>query len=252
MKWLRIVGLVGLFLAMNGIMLGSDPEKRLQVRWSELKKVIRGKIVTLQLADGTQVKGGRVKRVKESSVVLWVKRSSDYPKGQIEVAREAVSRIEALDVNANLVARRAKKATQTVGAVVGVLVGTFALSHVWGPDQGSRAPALWAGIGIGSAVAVLMNLPRGSRDVTLIEIIPDSPGEGEPQPTNKDRSSTPTASGEALDASLIEESSAERLRRQARRAVMRQDLPLDLSSLPVHAHKQTDEGSMETKQLDKF
>ena len=84
MKWLRTVGLVGLFLAMNGIMLGSDPEKRLQVRWSELKKVIRGKKVTLQLADGTLVKGGRVKRVKESSVVLWVKRSSDYPKGQTE------------------------------------------------------------------------------------------------------------------------------------------------------------------------
>ena len=252
MKWLRIVGLVGLFLAMNGIMLGSDPEKRLQVRWSELKKVIRGKKVTLQLADGTQVKGGRVKRVKESSVVLWVKRSSDYPKGQIEVAREAVSRIEALDVNANLVARRAKKAAQTVGAVVGVLVGTVALRYVWGSDEGSGAPALWVGIGIGSAVAVLMNLPRGSRDVTLIEIIPDSPGEREPKPANKDQSSNTTASEEALALSLVEESKADRLRRQSRRAVMRQDLPLDLSSLPVHAHKQTDEGSMETKQLDKF
>ena len=251
MKWLRIVGLVGLFLAMNGIMLGSDPENRLQVRWSELKKVIRGKKVTLQLADGTQVKGGRVKRVKESSVVLWVKRSSDYPKGQIEVAREAISRVEALDVNANLVARRAKKAALTVGAVVGALVGSVGLYLLSG-DEGSGAPALWAGIGIGSALAVLINLPRGSRDVTLIEIIPDSPGEREPKPANKDQSSNTTASEEALALSLVEESKADRLRRQSRRAVMRQDLPLDLSSLPVHAHKQTDEGSMETKQLDKF
>ena len=160
MKWLRIVGLVGLFLAMNGIMLGSDPENRLQVRWSELKKVIRGKKVTLQLADGTQVKGGRVKRVKESSVVLWVKRSSDCPKGQIEVAREAISRVEALDVNANLVARRAKKAALTVGAVVGALVGSVGLYLLSG-DEGSGAPALWAGIGIGSALAVLINLPPG-------------------------------------------------------------------------------------------
>lgn len=237
MKWRRIVGLVAAFLAMNGSLMGSDPEKRLQVRWSELKKVIRGKKVTLQLADGTQVKGGRVKRVKESSVVLWVNRSSDYPKGQIEIAREAVSRIEALDVNANLVARRAKKAALTVGAAVCALVGTVALFLVAGGDEGSGAPAIWAGIGIGSAVAVLMNLPRGSRDVTLIEIIPDSPGEREPNPTNKDQSSAPPASGEALAAPLIEESRAERLRRQARRAVMRNDLPLDLSSLTVHAHR---------------
>ena len=252
MKWLRIVGLVGLFLAMNGIMLGSDPEKRLQVGWSELKKVIRGKIVTLHVAEGARVKG-RVKRVKESSVVLWVKRSSDYPKGQIEVAREAVSRIEALDVNANLVARRAKKAALTVGAVAGALVGSGALFLVAGPDQGSIAPAIWAGIGIGSALAVLINLPRGSRDVTLIEIIPDSPGEREPKPANKDQSSNTTASEEALALSLVEDSKAERLHRQARRAVMRQDLLLDLSSLTVHAHRSViDEGSMETKQLDKF
>ena len=34
---------------------------------------------------------------------------------------------------------------------------------------------------------------------------------------------------------------------------MRQDLLLDLSSLTVHAHRSViDEGSMETKQLDKF
>ena len=58
MRWGRIVGTVAVFLAMSGSMLGSNPEKRLQVRWSKLKKVIRGKIVTLQLADGTQVKGG--------------------------------------------------------------------------------------------------------------------------------------------------------------------------------------------------
>ena len=231
----RIVGfLVGLSLAMNGTMLGSEPEKLRQVRWSELKKVIRGKKVTLQLTDGARVEG-RVKRVTEASIVLWVKRSSEYPEGQSENAREAISQIEALDLNVNLAARRAKKAALTVGAVVGAIVGSGVLFLVAGPDEGSGAPALWAGIGIGAALAVLMNLPQRSKDVTLIEIIPDSPGEREPKSTNKDQSSTPTASGEALVGSLIEESSAERLRRQSRRAVMRQDLLLDLSSRPVHA-----------------
>ena len=62
-------------------------------------------------------------------------------------------------------------------------------------------------------------------------------GAVQPKPTNKDQSSTPTALGEALAASFIEESSAERLRWQSRRAVMRHDLPLDLSSVPVHARR---------------
>ena len=236
MKWRRILGLVAAFLAMSGSLMGSDPEMRRQVRWSELKRLIGGKKVALQLTDGPRVEG-RVKRVTEASIVLWVKRSSDYPKGKSEIAREAVSRIEALDLNVNLAARRTKQAALTVGAALGAFVGSAVLFIAAGPDEGSGAPAIWGGIAVGAAVAVLMNLPQRSKDVTLIEILPDSPGEREPKPTNKDQSSDTTASGEALAASLIEESSAERLRRQSRRAVMRQDLPLDLSSLSVHAHR---------------
>ena len=231
MRWRRIVGLLGLFLAMSGTMLGSDPEERLQARWSELKRLIRGKMVVLQLSDGARVEG-RVHRVTDPSIVLWVKRSSDYPKGKSEIAREAVSRIEARDLNVNLAARRAKKAALNVGAAVGALVGSTGLFIIAGPDEGSGAPAIWGGIAVGAAVAVLMNLPQRSRDVTLIEILPDSSGEGEPKSKKKGQSSNTTASGEALAATLIEESSATRLRRQSRRAVMRQDLPLDLSIDP--------------------
>lgn len=151
MKWQRILRLAAVFLAMSGSMLGSDPQQRLQARWSELKKLIGGKA---------------------------------------------------------------------------------------GPDEGSGAPAIWGGIAVGSAIAVLMNLPQ-ARDVTLIEIIPDSPSKREPKTTSKDQSSNTTASEEALALSLLEETSAERIRRQARRAVMRQDLPLDLSGVPVHG-TQTD------------
>ena len=197
MKWRRILRFLAVLLAMSGSMQGSGPEKRLQVRWSELKKLIGGKKVVLQLSDGARVEG-RVNRVTEPSIVLWVKRSSDYPKGKSEIAREAVSRIEARDLNVNLAARRAKKAALTVGAAVGALVGSTGLFLVAGPDEGSGAPAIWGGIAIGAAVAVLMNLPQRSKDVTLIEIISDSPGESEAKPRNKNQSSTPTASGEAL------------------------------------------------------
>ena len=236
MKWRSMLGMVAAFLAMSGSMLGSDPEERLQVRWSELKKLIRGKMVVVQLSDGARVEG-RVYRVKEPSIVLWVKRSSEYPKGKSEIARETVSRIEALDLAVTL-AKRSKQAALTVGAALGAFVGSaFLLHYTVGPDEGPDDRSIRVGVAIGAAVAVLMNLPQRSRDVTFIEILPDSPGEREPKPTNKDQSSTPTALGEALAASFIEESSAERHRRQARRSLMRPDLALDLSSRPVHTHR---------------
>ena len=198
MKWRSMLATVAVFLAMSGSMLGSDPEERLQVRWSELKKLIRGKMVVVQLSDGARVEG-RVHRVKEPSIVLWVKRSTEYPKGKSEIAREAVSRIEARDLNVNLAARRAKKAALTVGAAVGALVGSVVLFLIAGPDEGSGAPALWGGIALGSAVAVLMNLPQRSKDVTLIELLPDSPSGGEPKPTNKDSTPRPKQNSCSLE-----------------------------------------------------
>lgn len=234
MKWRRILSMVAALLAMNGSMLGSDPENRLQARWSELKKLIGGKKVALQLKDGERVKG-RVKRVTEASIVLWAKRSYDNPKAQSEIARGTVSRIEALDVNVNLVARRAKKTALTVGAALGTfLLGTVLI--VGATDMESLPTATAVGTGAGSAVAVLMNLPRRSKNVTLIEIVPDSPGENRTKPANMVPRAKPTDSGAVLP-SLNEASSRDRLHLQARRAVMRQDLLLDLSSRPVHASR---------------
>ena len=89
MRCRQILGLVAVFLAMSGSLLGSEPEKRLQVRWSELKKLIGGKKVTLQLAEGARVEG-RVKKVTETSLDFKVKKSSepvDYPKGKIQIPR---------------------------------------------------------------------------------------------------------------------------------------------------------------------
>ena len=192
MKWRSMLGMVAAFLAMSGSMLGSDPEKRLKVRWSELKKLIGGKKVVLQLSDGARVEG-RVHRVKEPSIVLWVKRSSepaDYPRGKSEIARETVSRIEARDLNVTL-PKRSKQVARTVWAALGASVGSAVLLHYTvGPDEGPDDRSIRVGVAIGAAVAVLMNLPQRSKDVTLIEIIADSPGEGEPKSKKKTRVQT--------------------------------------------------------------
>ena len=237
MKWRRILGLVAVSLAMSGSMLGSDPEKRLQVRWSELKQVIGGKKVTLQLAEGARVEG-RIKKVTPTSLDFKITKSSEwaaYPRGKIQIQRETISRIEVRGLKEN----KGRRVGATVGTFAGTLFGSMAAIYGLevGEDSKKLTNSFAASVTIATGAAILVNLTLRDKRVTLIEILPDYPAGGEPKTTNKDQSSNTTVSGEALAASLIEESSAERLRRQSRRAVMRQDLPLDLSSLPMHVHR---------------
>ena len=82
------------------------------------------------------------------------------------------------------------------------------------------------------------NVPRKLRDDPAPEPSP---------PPDKQSSSTTASSAKDAPTDFIEagsegyflsgKSGPELLRLQSRRAVMRQDLPLDLSSLPVHAHR---------------
>ena len=233
MRYRRILGVVAVFLAMSGSMLGSEPDKRRQVRWSELKKLIGGKKVTLQLTEGARVEG-RIRKVTAPSLDFKVKKSSDpvaYPKGKIQIPRETVSRIEVRGLKENKV----KRVGATVGTAAGAWMGSM-LAFV-GKTASESEPnnlQLSASVAIATVAAVSVYRSLAPKDITIIEILPDSPGARMPKPTNKDDSSNTTASGGVPVASLIEESSSERLRRQARRAVMRQGLPLDLSSLPVH------------------
>ena len=241
MKWRRILGLVAVFLAMNGSSLGSEPEKRRQVRWSELKKLIGGKQVTLQLAEGARVEG-RIRTMTAASLVFKVKKSSDpvaYPKGKIQVPRETVSRIEVRGLKEN----KGMRVGATVGTFVGAMMGSMvAIAGTEAGEPGEKFYGSYAAsIAIATGVAILVNRALRPKDLTLIKILPDSPGKTAPKPTNKDESSNTTASGEALPPALFVESSSERLRLQARRALMRQGIPLHLSSLPVHgAHKSID------------
>ena len=234
MKWRRILGMVAVFLAMNGSSLGSEPEKRLQVRWSELKKLIGGKQVTLQLAEGARVEG-RIGKVTDTLLVFEVKKSSepvDYPKGKIQIPRETVSRIEVRGLKEN----KGKRIAATAGAFVGTMMGSMvAIAGTEAGEPGEKFYGSYAAsIAIATGVAILVNRALRAKDITRIEILPDSPRETVPKPTDKDESSNTKTSGGALVPSLFEESSSERLRQQARRALTRHGTPLHLSSLPVH------------------
>ncbi len=270
MKLRRSLGVLAVFLMMNGTLLGSEPEKRLQVRWGQLGKLIGGKKVALQLAEGARVEG-RVGKVEPTSLTIKVKKTSNpaaYPKGRTEIPREAVSQIEVRNSNLVRVGRRARRIGLSVAAFVGALTGSmFALT---GGEVGESSSTVYRQFGgslaIATGAAVLTYRALRPKGVTLIEILPDLPAEGQPKPTDKEQSSRPkqdTSSSvrESLPVtsqplilpafqhngigagipSLVEQSSPERLRQQARRAVMRQGTPLHLSGLserqlPVERH----------------
>ncbi len=229
----RGIGFLVVFLVLSTHLQGSDQEESLEVRWSELKNLIGGKTVTLQLAEGARVEG-QVGMVNAASLVFKVKNSSnpkDYPKGEIQIPVETVSRIEVRGLKEN----KGIRIAATVGSFIGTMMGSMvAIAGTEAGEPGDKYYGSYAAtIAISTGVALLVNRALRPKDVTFIKILPDSPGARMPKSTDKEERSYTTASEEVPAPPLFEESSSERLRRQARRALMRQGLPLDLRTLPV-------------------
>ena len=226
MRWQRSLRLAAVFLAMSGSMLGSEPQKRLQARWSELKKLIGGGKVALQLSDGARVEG-RVKMVTEVSIVFRAKKSSepaDYPKGKIEIGRENVSRIEVRGLRGN----REQQVGATIATFLGALLGSFYVVTEAGSDGSMTVAQGMAIVGIPIGAAVLVYRALAPKALTIIEILPDSPGEGVPKPANKDTSLNTTIPAGTAPL-FFEPSSPGRLRQQVLRTLTRQDSPSQLS-----------------------
>ena len=259
MKVRRSLGVLAVFLIMNGSLLGSEPEKLMQVRWGELGELIGGKKVALQLAEGAQVEG-RVGKVKATSLTIKVKKTSSpaaYPKGRTEVLREAVSCIEVRSSKKAKPAREVGRISLTGAVFVGALFGSMlGLAGGTFSESEPNDAQMVGSVAIATVAAVATYRALGPKGITLIEILPDLPAESQPKPTDREQSSRPNQNTFALVReslpvtseplilpafqhnsigaavpSLIEQSRSERLRQQARRAVMRQGVPLHLSSL---------------------
>ncbi len=259
MKLRQGLSILAVFLMTNGTLLGSEPEGLLQIRWGELGKLIGGKAVALQLAAGARVKG-RVSKVTWDSLVVKVKWSSNpaaYPKGQTEIPREAVSRIKVRNRKMVRIGQESRRIALTVGAFAGALVGNMAVVLASQQFEGSVPGGIYAVMsGVSTGVAVLAYRALRPKGVARIEILPDPPAEESPKPTAREQSSRPKQDTSALVREslpvaseplilpafehngigaaapwLLERSRSERLRQQARRAVMRQGIPLHLSAL---------------------
>ena len=197
MRYRRILGMVAAFLAMSGSMLGSDPETRRQVRWSELKQLVGGKKVTLQLAEGARLEG-RIRKVTAPSLDFKIKKSSDlaaYPKGKMQIPRETVSRIEVRGLKAN----KGKQVGATVATFVGTLLGSVVVLTGGKVHEGSSNLVMPSSVAIATGAAVLVYRALAPKAITIIEILPDSPGERDREPTNKDLTPSPKQNTSSLE-----------------------------------------------------
>ena len=261
MKLRRSLGVLAVFLVMSGRLLGSAPEKHLQVQWGELGKLIGGKRVTLQLVDGARVEG-RVGKVEATSLAIKVKNSGNpaaSSKGGTEFPRGAVSRIEVRNSSLVTGGRAAGRIALTVGAFVGTLVGSLVVVRASSAFEASLPGGVYAAMfGAATGAAVLTYRAFRPKGITIIEILPDSPSERGPKPTDNNQSSrlkqdTSSLVRESLPVtseplvlpafkhsgiggavpSPVEKSSLERLRRQARRAVMRHGIHRRTETAPM-------------------
>ena len=253
----RGIGFLVVFLVLSTHLQGSDQEECLKVRWSELKKLIGGKTVTLQIAEDARLEGQLIS-ANAASLVFKVRNSSnpkDYPKGEIRIPMEAVTRIEVRGLKEN----KGIRVAATVGTFVGTMMGSMvAIAGTEAGEPGDKYYGSYAAsIAISTGVAILVNRALRPKDITFIEILADSPGARMPKHIDREECSGTTAPEEVLARPLLDESSLERLRRQARRALFRQNLTLDLRPLPVHGVQTSSApavpgGSFEEETADRF
>ena len=229
----RGVGFLVVFLVLSTHLLGSDQEEFLKVRWSELKNLIGGKTVTLQIAEDARLEG-QIGSVNAASLAFTVRNSSNlqnYPKGEIQIPIEAVARIEVRGLREN----KGIRVAATVGTFIGTMMGSMvAIAGTESGEPGDKYYGSYAAsIAIAAGVSILVNRALRPKDITLIKILTDSPGARNPNPSRKEEGLDTTPSEEVQAPSPLEETNSERVRRQARRALMRQGLPLDFPGLPV-------------------
>ena len=175
MKLRRRLCILAIVLVMSESLMGSEPEKSLKVRWSELGEMIRGKKVTLSLTEGQKVEG-QVKNVTASLLNLEVKKSSDpvaYSKGNVQISRQTVSRIEVRGLKHN----KGKQIGLTIVAAFGAMAGSMAAMTAGGAGETSSTfyGKFAAGLGISSGAAFLTYQALRPKGITTIEILPNQP-----------------------------------------------------------------------------
>ena len=171
-------------------MLGSEPEKPLRVRWSELKKLVDGKKVTLQLAEGARVGGGG-ENPEGDGRLAYLQGQEEFRSSGLPQGKDPDSERDYLS-NRGLKENKGRRVGATVGTAAGAYIGSLlALVGKTASESEPSKSQVSASIAIATGAAILVNQALRNKSVTLIEILPDSPSESEPKPSNEDSTPRP-------------------------------------------------------------
>ncbi len=209
-----VTGLLGLLIWTHSF----PATAKVKSDWARVQNVAPGTKTTVVLytdrapAGKRKVKG-RFHSATPGCITVTLKRGQTRTLG-----KQAVFRV--------LVDRPPYEGLITAGASGGIFLG---LAPGW--DLNARGWALFGGlfVGVPTAIAFLV-APKMRNIYNVPRKLREDPAPPPPQTAARQSSST---SGSRLLLLAEKASGAERLRLQARQAVMRQDLPLDLSSLSV-------------------
>ncbi len=143
---------------------------QLELKWNELGPVIAGHQVKLVLlSGGAQIQGEAI-AVRENTLVLNVKKTSDrrsYPRGQNAIPRASVTTLQFETVRGS--------GGRAIGVIVGALGGLILGGDLVVHSAHSEAAAICSffGISTGSAIAGYYSGKKHDRQITMVKILPE-------------------------------------------------------------------------------
>ena len=162
-----------------------------QVRWSELKKLVDGKKVTLQLAEGARVGGRGGENPEGDGRLAYLQGQEEFRSSGLPQGKDPDSERDYLS-NRSLKENKGRRVGATVGTAAGAYIGSLlALVGKTASESEPSKSQVSASIAIATGAAILVNQALRNKSVTLIEILPDSPSESEPKPSNEDSTPRP-------------------------------------------------------------
>ncbi|MEO8049901.1 MAG: hypothetical protein ABI833_05750 [Acidobacteriota bacterium] len=154
--------------ALAGQPMATAAPKPLELTWSELSSKIQGRTIELTLPGGTTV-GGEVAVVREESLVLNVRKTSDvkdYPKGSATIPRASVTVLSLIETEG----KWGRKMGTGLGTLAGVLAGGF-IAGTTAPSPGAGLAMFGAVTGAGSLGGYYLG-KSADRKTILIRLVP--------------------------------------------------------------------------------
>ena len=154
--------------ALLGQSTATAAPRPLELKWSELSSVIRGRTIKLTLPEGATV-SGEVIVVREDSLVVNVRKTSDakaYPKGNAPIPRASVTVLSMKESGG----RWGRKIGSSLGTLSGVLAGGY-VAAMSAPNAGAGLAIFGAITGAGMLGGYFIGRSADAR-ATLIRVVP--------------------------------------------------------------------------------